>query len=144
MNESTIEAFGLKIPRDEIAFWGAVTLCALQLYFWLHLHEITGRIGPKDEGWDVAWIGVYRSRISLVITLMSTSVLPLAAVVLLGINFWLSQRSRHPLVAEISPVLFALIVALLCTITAERLVRLRSARPSDLDSGTRHHAESER
>ena len=82
--EPGIEIIGLKIPQKQITRWGAVLLLAVQLYFWLHLHELTGRIDPASPGWDVAWIGVYRSMLALVSMLITSCALPFVAALYLG------------------------------------------------------------
>ena len=41
--------------------WGILLIVGIQLYLWIHLHELSPRLKEGDAGWDVAWIGVYRS-----------------------------------------------------------------------------------
>ena len=59
-------------------------LLGTQLYFWLHLHELVNKIEPNAEGWNVAWIGIYSTRISFAVALISSTVLPVVAAAILA------------------------------------------------------------
>ena len=78
--EQDLEAFGLKIPGSDIARWGIVLILAAQFYFWLHLHELKTRIAASSPGWDVAWIGVYRSMSARISMIVSACALPIFAL----------------------------------------------------------------
>jgi hypothetical protein len=91
--EERFEAFGLKIPTAQVVRWGIALLLAGQLYFWIHLHELTRKIHPEDPGWEVAWIGVYSSKSAFIATLISSTVLPALAALMLGWRFWRSDTS---------------------------------------------------
>jgi hypothetical protein len=85
-NEQNIEVFGLRIGADQVKGWGAALLIAVQLYFWLHLHELTARIAPAAPGWDVAWIGVYRSWSAFSALVASSCILPVVAAVVVAVR----------------------------------------------------------
>jgi hypothetical protein len=62
--EDVFEAFGVKFPANQVTQWGILLLLCVQLYLWVHIYEVRGKLQPQDPGWDVAWIGVYQSSVS--------------------------------------------------------------------------------
>jgi hypothetical protein len=50
--DSVFDAFGLKIPLDQLTFWGIVVVLSVQLYFFLHVREFHAKIKASDSGWD--------------------------------------------------------------------------------------------
>jgi len=82
-NES-FEIFGLKFPVDTASRWGVVLIVGIQLYLWIHLYELSPKLKEGDEGWNVAWIGVYQSLPARLLFLLSTALLPIITIVLLG------------------------------------------------------------
>jgi hypothetical protein len=52
--ERNLSLLGFSIPLAQLSRWGALGLLSVQLYFWLHLHELVNRIEPNAEGWNVA------------------------------------------------------------------------------------------
>lgn len=125
-----LEFFGLKIPGAEAGKWGLVILLATQFYFWMHLHELSRKIGPNDPGWEVAWIGVYYSKIAFIATLISSCVLPVAVGLLFARRLSSGQTSlfgsRGMFLA--SMVLMNGLIVVVATATTIRLFRLRSGR----------------
>jgi len=126
-NEEAVEIFGLRIRRDEVAGWGVMILCCFQFYFWLHLHELSKKIRPDDEGWDVAWIGVYRSMIAAVVSLLSACALPVVAVGLLASRLlFTSQLLASGRYLAFGAVLLGIAAsAFLSATTARRFLKLR-------------------
>ncbi len=80
----SFEAFGLKVPVVQLTKWGTVLLLSIQVYFYVHLRELSRKLGKDDPGWDVPWIGMYQSRLSRLILLVSSCIAPVLAVGLLG------------------------------------------------------------
>jgi hypothetical protein len=86
--EQVIEALGLRVPASEVTRWGVILLLAAQFYFWLHLHEFNRKIAQSSPGLDVAWIGVYRTRVAAMTAFVSSCILPVAAVATLLWRAW--------------------------------------------------------
>jgi ABC-type glycerol-3-phosphate transport system permease component len=101
-------------------------LLSLQLYLWLHLHELTTRIEPDAEGWNVAWIGVYRTRAALAVAVVSCLVLPVLAAITLAYRLSSTsfQYRRTLLTMSWTAVLASLLIGLF---TVWRLITLRRA-----------------
>jgi hypothetical protein len=72
----SFEAIGIKFPAEGVTRWGLLLILGIQLYLFLHLEELTPKLKPSDEGWEVAWIGVYKSDISRALYFASTILLP--------------------------------------------------------------------
>jgi hypothetical protein len=81
--EQTIDALGLKIPAANVTKWGLALLVAIQFYFWLHLQEFNRKVAPSSPGRDVAWIGVYSSRLAFGTVLAAASIVPAFALFVL-------------------------------------------------------------
>lgn len=77
------EAFGLKIPVNELTIAGFLLVLSIQLYFFLHLKELHEKAQPYDSGWDVAWVGLYASLPSRIVFFSTLWFLPCGAIVLL-------------------------------------------------------------
>lgn len=89
-----MELLGMKFPIAALTQWGIVLLLTIQLYLWLHVHEMRGKIDLTDApGLDVAWIGVYTSRISRVVFFISLLV-PSFVVLLLAYYVPATLRTR--------------------------------------------------
>jgi hypothetical protein len=69
--ERGIEISAIKISASDLARWGSVLILAVQFYFWIHLHEFRRKIDPNSPGRDVAWVGVYQSRIGALSVLLT-------------------------------------------------------------------------
>jgi len=80
------EAFGMKFPTAQITTWGTVTLLGVQLYFFLYLRRLSGKLDQDDPGWDVPWICLDQSFLAQAILLATVVVLPFATVLVLGIR----------------------------------------------------------
>jgi hypothetical protein len=88
----TIDVFGAKIPYDALATWGSLILAVIIMYFVLHLRY---GLRAKIDFTAAPWIGGYGDAWSVVATVASLSVLPIATVarlcvasVALADSFW--------------------------------------------------------
>jgi hypothetical protein len=84
--EQEVEIVGLRIPVVELARWGTLLLLSVQLYFWLHLHELHSKLEPTSPGRDVPWIGIYTSKAAFTSTLLSGCAAPIYAAISLMIR----------------------------------------------------------
>ena len=80
------EVLGVKFPAESTKWAGLLVLLGLQLYFWVHLRERMPFLKTSDPGWDVAWIGVYRSLTAQILLFASTVVLPTLAAIAIGLR----------------------------------------------------------
>jgi hypothetical protein len=78
------EAFGMKFPAGKVTLWGELLLLSVQLYFFVYLRQLYGKLCADDTGWDVPWVGMDSSSLSQIILLVSLVFLPIAAMGLLG------------------------------------------------------------
>jgi hypothetical protein len=130
-----LEFFGFKIPGAEAGKWGLVLLLATQFYFWIHLHELSNRIRPTDAGWNVAWIGMYSSKISVIATLVSSCALPVAVGVLFGLRLSKSNTvifGHHSYMVAGMAIMNALIIAVAIA-TIMRIIRLQFSKTRSRD-----------
>jgi hypothetical protein len=79
------EAAGLKIPAEVAARCGVLLVLGVQLYLLIHLREFGNRL-DRDAGYEVAWIGVYFSRLARLMLMVSLLLLPATTVALLSIR----------------------------------------------------------
>jgi hypothetical protein len=122
---NSISLLGLTIPLIQLTRWGPLVLLAVQLYFWLHLHELVRKIEPDADGWDVAWIGIYRTMPAFVVALFSACLLPAIAAICLGVTFVTSHYYGRGF--AIAGCLLTIIAGVLFSIlTAARLFSLRN------------------
>ena len=82
----SFEAFGIKMPADTVIRFGILLILAVQLYFAIHLSELSTRLRADDPGWEVAWIGVYQHKLAKSVYFVSVLLLPVGAVVALGVR----------------------------------------------------------
>jgi hypothetical protein len=75
-----LELFGMKFPHDSRAKYCIGALLLVLLYFWLHMRERSVKVSDCDEGLEVAWIGLYSSRIARLTTWLSVFVLSVYGV----------------------------------------------------------------
>lgn len=92
----SLQVFGITIPAAIAAFWGTLTILSLQVYFWVHLHELSPKLKPRDPGWDIAWIGLYQSQRARVLFRISSVLCPVLTIAFVGwkTEFRLLLRSR--------------------------------------------------
>ena len=75
-----IEFLGLKFPERDLATWGAGIILVIQLYFWVHLRELSFRASRDDFSSQVAWIGLYKSIYARAMTCLTACILPLGVI----------------------------------------------------------------
>jgi hypothetical protein len=78
------EFSGVKIPTEIVMRFGILLVLGVQIYFLAHLIELSKRLQPSDEGWEVAWIGVYNHGLARFIYFCTIAVLPAASILALG------------------------------------------------------------
>lgn len=91
----SFEAIGIKFPAEGVSQWGFVLILGIQIYFFLHLYELTPKLKASDEGWEVAWIGVYKSHLARTVYFISTVLLPAAAALVLLNHLPALAKSPH-------------------------------------------------
>jgi hypothetical protein len=77
------EAFGMKFPLAQIAVWGIVSVLSVQLYFFVYLRELAGKLSSDDPGWDVPWVCMDQSSMGKSIFFVTAILLPVATMLLL-------------------------------------------------------------
>jgi hypothetical protein len=94
----SFEAFGIKFPAGATVLWGMLIILCIQLYFLLHLMELSPKLSPDDPGLEVPWIGLYPSAVSRLVLITSTLILPVLTIAVLPMNWQaLSARKIAPL-----------------------------------------------
>jgi hypothetical protein len=78
------EAFGMKFPAGQITLWGMVILLGVQLYFFVYLKQLSGKLEPTAAGWDVPWVGMNPSVLARLMFILTVLVLPCLAMSLLA------------------------------------------------------------
>ena len=118
--QQEVSVLGFTIPLAQLSRWGAFVLISVQLYLWLHLYEFTTRIDTDAPGFEVAWIGIYRSLPSRLATFVSCALLPVIASALLSKNV-----VEHPPLKQL--VSFAIVASstVLSILVLERLSKVR-------------------
>jgi hypothetical protein len=76
--------FGMEFPVEGANWWGIVLVVGIQFYLWINIHEVSPKVKHDDPGWEVAWIGVYRSVPARALFILLTVILPLATIFILG------------------------------------------------------------
>jgi hypothetical protein len=74
----------MKFPAGQVTLWGIVLLVSVELYFFLYLRQLSGKLGAGEPGWDVPWIGMDLSRLAQSIFFVTIVLLPNGAVALLA------------------------------------------------------------
>jgi hypothetical protein len=123
-SQRDISILGLSIPVSELSRWGALLLVSVQLYFWLHLHELVIKIEPSAEGWDVAWIGLYRTKTAFAAALISACLIPVSAAAALAHKIVTIEIYYHK-TAIMASVLIVILSGLISIFTARKLYNLR-------------------
>ena len=102
-SSASLVAFGVKFPAEQAIKWGAgaILIICIQLYFWAHLFEFKKKLSAADEGWNVAWFGVYGSRPAGMILYGSIWIFPLAGVLSVGIRaLVISDHNLYSIILE--------------------------------------------
>ena len=63
---------------------GYEILLVVQLYFFVYLKQLSGKLAPEDAAWDVPWIAMDMSRLSRILFFVSVVLVPSVAVALLS------------------------------------------------------------
>ena len=131
----SFEAIGLKVPAEDVVRFGILLIIGVQLYLWVHLYEKATQWHEADEGLEVAWIGVYRSRYAKAMMFLTTCLLPAFASLSLGFrglrisSFYLHWSSAPYWSILVAGTLVAFILGFL---TWNRLLRLSESTRSNL------------
>jgi len=121
----SFEVFGVKFPVEKATRWGILLIVGIQLYLWIHLHELSPRLKEGDAGWDVAWIGVYRSLPARILFIASTALLPVVTIAALG-NHALRDATALIWATYITALMASLLLAYLIARSVPRLGRQRA------------------
>jgi hypothetical protein len=81
-----IDVFGIKFPAGAQFEWGIILIVVVQLYFWLHVRELSPRLEGGHPGLDVAWPGLYPSWAAYAVVWGSVVAVPLYGLWILGLN----------------------------------------------------------
>lgn len=76
-----VEVLGLKFREGDLATWGAIFIVVVQIYFVIHLRELSKRLQATDEIPKVAWIGLYPDCIARTVSLFTASLLPVLVLI---------------------------------------------------------------
>jgi hypothetical protein len=125
-SQRDVSILGFSLALSELSKWGGIVLLSVQLYFWLHLHELASRIEPNAEGWDVAWIGLYSTRLSFVTALITCSLLPVAAAGSLALKIAV-LHVYYQRTANVGSGIVISLSALLAFLSCRKLYQLRES-----------------
>jgi hypothetical protein len=81
----TFEAFGIKLPAEQITVTGILLILAIQLYLMICFAQRSPEIPCDDPVWNIPWLGMDPSLVGRVVFFASLAIAP-AAIVALGIN----------------------------------------------------------
>jgi hypothetical protein len=83
-SESVVfEVFGLKFPADLVIVGGMISILCVQIYFFVYLRRLRGKLKQSDAGWEVPWIGMDCTRLARTIFLATVSLLPPLSMLIL-------------------------------------------------------------
>lgn len=120
--QQNLSLLGVAVPLVDVSLWGIFLLVGTQLYLLLHLRELAARISPDADGWDVAWIGIYQTRLSAAMTILSACVLPDCSAVILAYRALAGGVSKLIFAGYVSVVTISVFVSIL---TVLKLMQLR-------------------
>jgi len=142
-SDRNISLLGLSLPIQQLAQAGFVVLLCVQVYLWLHLHELSSRIEPDAYGWGVAWVGIYKTRTAAAINVISLVILPGLAAITLAYRFNGLHFYYRRTVATVSCGLVLLSIAI-GLLTVKRLMALRRNLPANriMNQPEKHHVAS--
>ncbi|MGD2116448.1 MAG: hypothetical protein PVG07_15440, partial [Acidobacteriota bacterium] len=91
--EEGLTLLGVSVPVARLTLWGGFALLCLQLYFVLHLKELTHRLTGTENGRKETaavvrfpWIAFYPGRAAATVTVLSACLLPLTLALLLALG----------------------------------------------------------
>jgi hypothetical protein len=120
--QQNLSLLGVAVPLTYVSLWGIFVLIGTQLYLLPHLRELAIRIEPDADGWDVAWIGVYRTRLSIAMTILSACVLPDCTAVILAYRAIFGGISKLITAGYVSVVTISVFISVF---TVLKLIQLR-------------------
>jgi hypothetical protein len=88
------EAFGMKFPAGQVTLWGIVLLLSVQIYFVTYLKQLKGKLGLKDAGWDVPWIGINSNWEAQTLFFITVTPLPFGAIAFLAAREMSTMATR--------------------------------------------------
>jgi hypothetical protein len=118
-----LDILGSKIPARVISQAGVFILAVLQLYFFLHLrHVIVALEFSTHYRLNVAWIGFYGDKLSLLVTRLSVFAVPITSLYLI-ISFLREYSGQYFL----APLLVGIGLCTFCgsVVTYKAVRRLR-------------------
>jgi hypothetical protein len=121
----SFEAIGIKFPAEGVTRWGLVLILGIQLYLFLHLDELGPKLKPTDEGWEVAWIGVYKSHLARVLYFASSVLMPATAAFALA--WHMPNQTRAAWWLRLAAMILGTALSLLLGSLAWRKLRKNSA-----------------
>src|ERR1700739_317836 len=122
-SSASLDAFGIRFPAEQAIKWGAgaILIICIQLYFWVHLFEFKRKLSAADEGWNVAWFGVYGSRPARMILHGSIWIFPLAGVLSVGIRaLVISDHNLYSITLIILSTLVSMLMSFLISMALPR------------------------
>jgi len=90
----TFEFQGVKFPISNVTIWGVIVLWLIQLYFFIYLKQLSGKLSNADPGWDVPWIGMNTDVLARMLFFLSVILLPCVAVSLLASHIRFSSQEH--------------------------------------------------
>jgi hypothetical protein len=81
----TFEAFGIKLPAEQITVTGILLILAIQLYLMICFAQRSPEIPCDDTVWNIPWLGMDPSLLGRLVFFASLAIAP-AAIMALGIN----------------------------------------------------------
>lgn len=106
-----VELFGIWLPQNSILMLGLPIIVVLQLYFAVHLAQFNNH---RFRSVDFPWIGLYKTRAALVLSLGASSLLPVAVVVTVGLQEGAGDSTAQGLIVAWLLSVCSMIGALLC------------------------------
>jgi hypothetical protein len=70
------DVFGIKLSAELITRWGVLVVLVTQVYLLIYIRELVARITFRDKGWQKAWIGTHRTRVSQLLFVLTITALP--------------------------------------------------------------------
>jgi hypothetical protein len=93
-SSEVFEAFGLKIPAEQVTAWGTVVILCIQLYLFVYLRGLKRPLEPSDDAWNVGWFAANDAPLPRSIFFVTIWALPALTVILLA-KHALDQRLQQ-------------------------------------------------
>jgi hypothetical protein len=77
--DEAFDAFGIKIPSEQVTGWGIIVLIGIQLYLVMYLSRLSNKLKPDDPGWDAPWMAMDQSVLAKAMLFASLLILPVSA-----------------------------------------------------------------